>query len=798
MSTVSSSAGVSSHVGLHRLLTSIKRGACFAALITSPLLCDAQTAVTVAVDEVPTDKPSSHAQALDRVNVTGGRPSTLPLEIPTTTESIGAERIAQRLNATDAEDALKYFPSLNVRKRYIGDYDHAVLATRASGTGNSARSLVYADGVLLSNLLGNGASYTPRWGLITPEEIERVDVMYGPFSAAYPGNSAGAVVDYVTRMPQRFEAHLKLQAFTQIFRLYGTHERESGGAGSASLGSREGDWSWWVNFNRLASRGQPIAFANRLKSASTEVTDTASGIAVSGAVSDTNPAGADWWILGATNRNHTVQDHAKIKLAYDLSATLRATYTLGLWTNTVDRTVESYLRDATGRPVTQGSVIINGRQYRLLPTDFATGHGELTHLAHGLTVKSNTRGLWDWEATASLYDYQRDRSGSSAIAYQALPGETAPLYGAGLTDMAGTGWNTLAFKGTWRPAGPQGTHVVEAGLQRDAFQLRTQVSRTDEVTSIVSGMRNSSFQGDSSLYSLWAQDAWRLAHGWRAVLGGRWEHWRAFDGAVSDALKTLPFDDRQENYFSPKAALSFSPDADWTLKASLGRAVRMPTVAELYQGTTSNITTVYDPNLKPEVSWTSEWTAERALSQGHLRATLFHERTRDALYSQTNMTITPNVTSVQNIDAVHTTGVEVALSEEGVWLRGLDFDASLTYADSKIVRNDVFPASVGKRQPRVPSWRSTASATYRAGDAWAMTLGLRYSGRQYGSLDNSDAHGDTYTGVSRFLVADVRVQYRINANWSAALGVDNLNNASYWAFHPYTQRTLHVELRFDQ
>jgi iron complex outermembrane receptor protein len=54
-----------------------------------------------------------------------------------------------------------------VRKRYIGDYNHAILSSRASGTGNSARSLVYADGILLSNLLGNGVgglSFPPRWG----------------------------------------------------------------------------------------------------------------------------------------------------------------------------------------------------------------------------------------------------------------------------------------------------------------------------------------------------------------------------------------------------------------------------------------------------------------------------------------------------------------------------------------------------------------------------------------------------------------------------------------------------------
>ena len=109
----------------------------------------------------------------------------MPTQIPTTTEGVTREFIERSVNATDSEDALKYFPSLLVRKRYIGDYDHAVLASRASGTGNSARSLVYADGMLLSNLLGNGASFTPRWGLVTPEEIARVDVLYGPFSAAF-------------------------------------------------------------------------------------------------------------------------------------------------------------------------------------------------------------------------------------------------------------------------------------------------------------------------------------------------------------------------------------------------------------------------------------------------------------------------------------------------------------------------------------------------------------------------------------------------------------------------------------
>lgn len=110
-----------------------------------------------------TDAP---ARSLGVVTVESGQPTSLPTQIPTTIEGLTHEQIEATVNASDSDDALKYFPSLLVRKRYIGDYNHAMLSSRASGIGNSARSLVYADGILLSNLLGSGVgtlSYAPRW-----------------------------------------------------------------------------------------------------------------------------------------------------------------------------------------------------------------------------------------------------------------------------------------------------------------------------------------------------------------------------------------------------------------------------------------------------------------------------------------------------------------------------------------------------------------------------------------------------------------------------------------------------------
>jgi iron complex outermembrane receptor protein len=736
-------------------------------------------------------EPDNQLKTLGSVTVVGSRPTSLPTQIPTTIEGVTGEEVQQKINSTDSEDALKYFPSLLVRKRYVGDFDHAVLGSRASGTNNSARSLIYADGILLSNLLGNGATFTPRWGMVTPEEIERVDVLYGPFSAAYPGNSVGAVVDYVTRMPTRLEAHVKASSFGEDFSVYGNHDRYTGWQASASAGDKNGDWSWWVSYNHLDSDGHPIVYANKLLSSGIAGTG---GVPVTGAIADKNPKNQDWWILGATNQINTAQDHAKAKLAYDFSPTLRATYTLGWWRNEALRNSNSYLRDAAGNPIYGGNVNIEGRQYSVTAADFAPNRGSLEHVMHGLSVKSNTQGSWDWEAAASLYDYADDISRSPTVVVPA-----ANVTGAGrITDQDGTGWNAVSLKGTWRPSGVQGAHLMDFGYQREQYKLRTLVSNTADWINGAATTRFSAFRGNTQLQSVYAQDTWRFAEAWRTTLGVRVEDWQASDGAISDPLNTLKFADRSDTYVSPKAALAYQLTPQWALKASVGRAVRLPTVSELYQGSiATDVIVNNDPNLAPERSWTGELTAERELQNGLLRTTFFHEDTRDALYSQTNVTVTPNVTSIQNVDHIRTSGLEVAYQANDVVIDGLELLASVTYAHSRIVENDNFPDSVGKWQPRVPEWRANLLATYEIGDKWTCTLGARYSGRQYNTLDNSDPNGFTYTGTSSFFVADVRVRYRMSDQVSAAIGVDNINNEEYWAFHPYTQRSVSAEVAVD-
>jgi iron complex outermembrane receptor protein len=749
-------------------------------------------------------------KSLGVVTITSNAPTSLPTQIPTTIEGITREQIEQTINATDSEDALKYFPSLLVRKRYIGDYNHAILSSRASGTGNSARSAVYGDGILLSNYLGNGVgglSFPPRWGLVTPEEIERVDVMYGPFSAAYPGNSVGAVVDYVTRMPTQFEAHAKLGYVSQPFDLYNTSTTYDATQASASLGNKSGDWSWFLNFNHTDSHGQPLTFPTRLRSAGTAST---AGTAVTGAVLDKNNANAPWYLLGTGTEYHTIQDHFKVKLAYDLTPDVRASYTLGLWQNTSEGRPFSYLRNAAGQPVYSGAVNINGVAFTgaqaLTGADFPLTNESLSHAMHGLSVKSRTQGVWDWEVAASLYDYSQDTKRQNA-ASNPLP--TAATGGAGtIADGSGTGWSTLAFKGIWRPQGVKGAHIVDFGLQQDSYRLNYLTSSiTGNWLTDGAGTLASEVGGKTTLQSLYAQDAWAFAPNWKTVLGARVESWTAANGfttfGVGNAANTS-YGERSENFISPKAALSYQWTKDTVLKGSLGRAVRMPTVSELYGATsTTNSQYINDPNLKPEKSWTTEFSAEKDLGNGVLRFTYFSEDTKDSLYSQTTFdsVANKNISRVQNIGGIQTQGLEVAYNGFDVLKKGLDLSGSVTYTDSIIKENTGFVVvagdTVGKQQPNIPKWRATALATYRVNDHWSGSFGARYSGPQFRTLNNADVNGFTYQGVSEYFTTDVRVRYAMNKQWSAAFGIDNLNNYQYWNFHPYPQRSYVAELKFD-
>jgi iron complex outermembrane receptor protein len=763
---------------------------------------------TVVVASFSMTSLAEHNEAID-LEIIEVRAPTIDSRInkhPATVETFDKKQIEENINAVTPAQTLKYLPSIQVRERFIGDRN-GIIATRTIGTLSSAQSLLYADGVLLSNLLGNSFAFPPRWGMVSPEEIESISMMYGPFSALYAGNSFGGVMSIATRMPEKFEAHASAQTFVQGFKLYGTDEHYHGNHLTASFGNKVNDFSFWLGADYLKNEGQPMNFSTA------NLSSTAPGASpvVTGAYQDKSETNADRVIFGANSIDSNKQTNIKLKAAYDINPALKLAYTLSVWEMKDTTDVESYIKDVAGNTVYNGRVSFNGQRYDV--SGMNPAEAESRHMMQALDVKSNTKGFFDWQLTLSDYDYQKDKnSAANALASGTVTQGNPYITRTGrITDLSGTGWTVFDARATLRPH----EHTVDLGYHVDRYTLKSDTHNTVDWKAGNEGVLNTSARGETVTHAIYAQDRWQINPKWALTLGGRAEFWQAEDGqnktTIANVLRTANYQDKVETKFSPKISISFEPEPAWGYRLALGQAYRFPTVSEMFQPLQNGTTPYFvesNPNLKPEEVISAELTVERRYNSGLIRASLFSENKYDALISQSlaNGSAIPYDTGVctrtacgfvQNVDHIRTRGLELATQWQDVLIHGLDFQGSATFTEAEVLSNQAAPSTIGNKPPRIPRNMLKAVATYHSGNNLTYSLAARYSGRQYNALDNSDVNDSTFGAASKFFVLDFKTNYKFANGYTASLGVDNFNNYKSYVFHPYPQRTAYVQMKFD-
>jgi iron complex outermembrane recepter protein len=720
---------------------------------------------------------------------------------PSTRASIDATTINTTVNAASVEDTLKYFPSLVIRKRSIGD-NYAPVGTRTSGLGMSARSLIFADGALLSAFIGNNnGNGSPRWTLVTPEEIQSIDVLYGPFSAAYAGNSIGTTINITTRLPDKLEARVTALTNVQTFSYYGTSKTLPSEQISASIGDRFGPLALFASVTRTEAQTQPISFAT--------ITGTTQPTGTTGGYADLNKTGAAIRVLGASGLEHHIQNTFKIKSALDLTSDLRATYVLGIWTDNTDSTLDSYEQGPGG--TVSYATANNG-----VTTGFNSGlyTRDALHFSHALTLQQSGHAL-DWQVTGTIYHYAHDLQQGPSTATTAPTNPTQPgvnslpaafTGGPGTVQrLDGTGWVTLDAKAAWHT--PADSQTISFGAHGDRYTLNSVTyAATDWLDANTQGAPTSISRGQTRTLAIWAQDAVKITPRLTLTLGARQEWWRAWNGYnyTASTTSTTPLLNQTQpgesaHGFSPKASLEWRFQPTWSLKGSFGQAYRFATVSELYQAVTTGTTqTSPNPNLSPERARSGELALEKRDSQGFYRLSLFDEVIDNALISQSAPLVPGSSTLysyVQNVDRTRARGVELAFARDNL-LRGVDLSGSVTYADAITSKDTAFPTAQGKLLPSVPRWKANMVATWHITPRVALTGAGRYSSRNYANLDDSDTVGNTYTGFYQYLVFDARVTWQVTDRIELGAGVDNVNNDKYFLYHPFPQRSYTAQLNW--
>lgn len=752
---------------------------------------------------------------LATVIVTGQR-TGLPANLASTMASKTAEDLREQ-NLFNPEDALQYTPNTTVRKRYIGDRN-AVVGGRSFGTLQPSRALVYLDGYLISNFLGRFDA--PRWNMISPEAIERVDVIYGPYSAIYPGNSIGTTIAMTQRAPKNFEISGRVIGYRQQFDQYGHSDHFDGNQLSLHLGQRLDSGLWFSgDVNHQNSTSQPMQYYTVSANApgvfpvvGTVVSGTPTP--VSGVVYDTDPKGLRRAVFGASGGaiDHTVQDTLNLRMGYRFTPVLEASAMASWWTNDTSNRNSTFLTDSSGAPVFEGSPVIvssggttstrrlvsnDGNVFELPSAAFAPSTRAELHRQLGFTLKTRYDKGWNASMVASDYRIQSD------VARQANnPDPTATSGGAGsVTRRDGTGWSTFEVQGEWTPSSgdwTQGRHALAVGLHRNTYTLDNTVSNASDWRQTETGL-SQFYRGKTEVTALYAQDTWRLRDDLKFIFGLREEQYRTFDGSQFASGATVDYPSRSLHGHSPKAALAWNAADDLLLKLSAGRGVRFPNVEELYNGTvTATSQTLSDPNLKAETSNALELSAEKEWDQHRVRVSLFHDDVRDAILRQTDATVVPNKTYVSNVDRVKTSGIELLWQMTDWLVKGLSIDANAAFTRAKVVANAKDPQSVGKWWLRVPRTRGNVLVAYRPNDRWMGSVGWRHEGRAWNDTYNLDINPDVFGGVSRLDVIDLRASYKLLKQVELAVGLNNANNAHAYQFHPYPGRTLFAELRFAQ
>lgn len=743
-------------------------------------LCTSCSLIAVA-SVLPAHAETAYDDAIETINVTERSledRSLQQLQTPGLGVGIGQAQI-EAINALNVEDSVKYAPNLIVRKRYIGD-NNATLSMRGSHTTQTPRQLVSVDGFTISNFLGASFDTAPKWAVIAPGDVEHVDIIYGPMSARYSGNSMGGALLMKTRDITETGARVTAQAFTQNYDYYDTDQNLEGWSIDMGLDFVPSDRATLgISYRHFENEGQPQQWRT-----------AASGSAFADQAIVDMGLGFPLRIAAEDSYVDSTEDQIRMRGTYDLGDGWEARGLVAILIDREDTTnPHSFLTDENGDETFIG---ISGT---------SLGMRDRTEMLAGIGLAGELDG-WAIDLSVSRFDVLDDDNRRSDTVDPATG--IIPTTGL-LTDGADAAWNSIeavAEKSL-------GAHTIAAGLSYAGYSFTTTTYTTaDWVRANSTGIRDAS-GGDTRLLGVFLEDKIALSSQLEATLGLRAESWKASDGFLLSGDTRVDYASRSLEGLSPKAALTYRPSDDWEITLSSALSKRFPTVRELYQASLISYganageldLNGFDPNLKAEDAFDIQLQVTRRFENLDVSVNVYRQAVDDTIFSQAipipasdgSGTLVQQ-SLITNIGQVVTKGADLILAGEDVLLDGFAFDVNLSLLDAEVTENPLNTDLEGNSFPRVPNVRLNASLRYSPSDDWTVAAGLRYQDTPFRNIENTaNAQCATFYCVTNFTWVDLKATKRFGA-FDVSLGVDNLLDDKAFVFHPYPGRTFILEV----
>ena len=408
--------------------------------------------------------------------------------------------------------------------------------------------------------------------LIDPALIERIEVVRGPLSVMYGSKATGGVVNIITRQPSAKRVEVSTGGgFDSATMGYSAHALASGTVG---------------NFNYRAFVGRTEDGDRR----------TPAGTLPN---SSFNSRSVDLRV-GYADETH------KAWIGYDR-------YDLASHSSTPVGTVDGafftkFQLDMPKRDREKFAAFYEGRD--LLP-GLSRVHVDAYHQTIDRRFTQQVAGMLpppppppgSYDLVNDDTDTLRTMGGSVLLDWNAIPDH---LVTTGVQVIDDRLDKTTIQTGTRNPPGPIGSTPVNTRYEQEA------------------GLRTT---------SIFAQDTWSFAPGWKATAGGRY-YWVDAELARSNDPGAPPRSSNGERAIG-SAALVWSPNDELTLRAGWGQAYVYPTLLQLHTGTIfgSGYKTNPNPNLVPENSDTVEAGARWNNGTLRLDGSIYYTKARNYIAS---------------------------------------------------------------------------------------------------------------------------------------------------------------------
>ena len=704
------------------------------------------------------------------------------------------------INITTVEDAFAHEPNLVIRKRFIGD-PNGVLGIRGSGMFQTTRSLIFADGLPLHYLLQTRFNGSPRWSLVSPNEILMADVIYGPFSAEYSGNAMGGVVDIKTRTPTERKFSIEGALFAQFYDELATEETYTGNKVFLSYEDKIDEFTIFASINHLQNDSQPPTFyfiddgdlANDRNGNIDDERAELESQGITGFIQGRDDRGEDILFIGDSGTEDTTTDLYKTKLGYDFGdIQLRGTIAYEeREREEIDR--NNFLTDQNGN-------LFWGAN----PGDFQERFQERNSLLLGLGLSAKLGDAWLLDIYGTQFDILKDEEIRSARnpADPEFVNQNEMFRGR-LSEHDGTGWTTLDLKlGTEQLFGNDNMRL-SLGLFTDRYELGLRSTNINAITGEQGSIRAQS-GGETSTQAIFAQWGYAFSPQWDLALGLRFEEWEATDGfSQRGANDPVIAPDRSEAGASPKFSLAYIASDKWNFRYSLARAFRFPITEELFSNEERSINLVVsDPSLEPEVGIFHNFTIDYQLTNGYIRTNLFYDVIDDTIFNQTQIftdrdendnTLVTSVTTFLPIDEVETQGIEFIYNQDKFLGSRLSVKFNTAYTKSEITENERNQETVGNVLPRIPEWRSNLILGYPLKDNVNANTSFRYASDAFGDLDNGDNEDNVFGAIDSYLFVNAKLNWEVATDAVLSVGIDNIFNELAFVRHPWPSRTLFLE-----